>query len=209
MTYITNLYGQVDTNNSTTSLLANGAIYTGTGTNVVQCSSISVSIMVDEPSIDNGLSLEFSPDNINWDVCKQYTIIKNKYRTFDFSIKAQYFRIVYTNNTIVQGVFRLQTILHYGNSSNQGETLGADKFVAEHTKGIIMGAVRNDDISSISSKNGYIVPLQVNKNGELRIDTIELINVRLLLEEMITQQKITNMHLSQLSDNEFVESDIV
>lgn len=104
--------GVISIDNSTTTALGIGATFTGTSEEVKDYAAINVAIWADQDSAADGLSLEWSQDNVNWDEIMNVTIGANKVESYEFGIRARYFRIVYTNGGIAQGAFRLQTIFH-------------------------------------------------------------------------------------------------
>lgn len=111
MSYIPTVTGIIDTNNSTTSTLLANATFTGTSSQVVLYSQITVNVSSNVSSALNGLSLQFSSDGVNWDSQVNYTFAPNNtVRTTP--VLAKFFRIVYTNGTTNQTSFRLQTLLH-------------------------------------------------------------------------------------------------
>lgn len=100
----------VDANNSTTSTLGNGGTFTGTSCDCVDSTSGIVSIIADQNSATDGLEIQYSSDNTNWDHSHVFTIVANASQGIEFGLEARYIRIVYTNGTTPQGFFRLQTI---------------------------------------------------------------------------------------------------
>lgn len=102
--------GFISSNNSSTKTLANGAVFTGVSEDVSGYQGLSVTAFADQASATSGLSLQFSPDNVNWDVQHGYSIAASVTRTLVEPVQARYFRIVYTNGGVSQGAFRLQTI---------------------------------------------------------------------------------------------------
>jgi hypothetical protein len=99
----------VNAANSTSSTLASGAVFTGTSVDILNYSTIRVSLYSDVSSSTNGLQAQFSNDNTNWDFVRQTTYTAIGY--FIFNRVARYMRIVYTNGSVAQTVFRLQTLL--------------------------------------------------------------------------------------------------
>lgn len=117
MSYIPALYGTIDNNNSTTATLTANSTFTGTGTDVLNYSGISIYIATDQNSFANGVSIQFSNDNTNWDIKNQYTLVNGSPGTtngfsYEAGIEGRYFRLVYTNGTVNQDSFRVQTILN-------------------------------------------------------------------------------------------------
>lgn len=114
----------ISTNNSTTTPLGIGGVFTGTGEEVKDYGTISIFIYTDEVSATDGLSIEWSTDNTNWDDNDQFTIVADNGRFFTFGPEAQYFRLVYTNGGASQNVFRLQTIFHRGHMKPSSHRIG-------------------------------------------------------------------------------------
>lgn len=117
MSYIPTIYGQVDSNNSSTATLTANSVFTGTSTDATNYANLTVYLTTDQSSATNGLSIQFSSDGTNWDSTNANTItVSNPGTSFNFSypyeILARYYRLVYTNGGTSQGVFRLQSILN-------------------------------------------------------------------------------------------------
>lgn len=98
--------------NSTSSPLANSAVFTGTLEDVINYSEIRITVFTDQVSATDGLSIQQSSNGTNWDVTDTYTIPASIGKTFVVPRQARYFRIVYTNGAVSQGSFRLQAILN-------------------------------------------------------------------------------------------------
>lgn len=106
------LNGTVSTNNSSTAALAGGAVFTGTSEDVLNYNEIRVTVIASHASATDGLSIQQSEDNTNWDVTDTYTVAAATAKTFSVPRQARYFRVVYTNGATLQTSFRLQTILN-------------------------------------------------------------------------------------------------
>jgi len=104
--------GVVSTNNSTTSVLAAAGVFTGTSEDVLAYNELRISVIASHASATDGLSIQQSSDNSNWDITDTYTIPATTGKTFSVPRQARYFRIVYTNGGTLQTSFRLQTILN-------------------------------------------------------------------------------------------------
>lgn len=98
--------------NSTTATLGIGATFTGTGEDVSNFSEMRISVFSDQASGTDGLSIQQSTNNTNWDIIDTYTIAASTGKTFVVPRQARYYRIVYTNGGTGQGSFRLQSILN-------------------------------------------------------------------------------------------------
>lgn len=111
----------VDANNSTAVALGGGAAFTGTATDVSRYTTINVAVFTDQISATDGLSLQQSSDNANWDVRDTYTMPitgAGAGKTFRVQVAAKWFRVVYTNGATPQVAFRLQTVLKTGDANN-------------------------------------------------------------------------------------------
>lgn len=106
------LNGTISTNNSTTVALAGGAAFTGTSEDALNYNEIRISVIASHVSASDGLSIQQSEDNTNWDFTDTYTIPANTGKTYSVPRQARYFRVVYTNGATLQTSFRLQTILN-------------------------------------------------------------------------------------------------
>jgi hypothetical protein len=104
------LKGEVDDNNSTTTPLGIGGVYTGTSTEIKDCGIVFVSVFTDQASATDGLSIQQSSDGTNWDHTDDYTIAANAGKNYSLNPHSLYFRVVYTNGGAAQSVFRLQSI---------------------------------------------------------------------------------------------------
>ncbi len=108
--------GVVDSGNSSTAALGAGSTFTGTGTSGLGYASVNVSVMAIAASAPPGtLIIEQSSDNTNWDIQDSYSVTggtASPNGEFDIGVnlRAQYYRIVYTNGSTAQTSFRLQTI---------------------------------------------------------------------------------------------------
>lgn len=112
----TDMNGTLSTNNSTAVVLAGGAAFTGTSEDVLNYNEIRISVIASHASATDGLSIQQSTDNSNWDVTDTYTIPAATGKTFSVPRQARYFRLVYTNGATLQTSFRLQTILNRASS---------------------------------------------------------------------------------------------
>lgn len=104
--------GTVSTNNSSTAVLAGGAVFTGTSDDCLNYNEIRITVIASHASATDGLSIQQSSDNSNWDITDTYTIPATTGKTYSVPRQARYFRIVYTNGATLQTSFRLQTILN-------------------------------------------------------------------------------------------------
>jgi hypothetical protein len=149
----------VDANNSSTTPLGIGGVFTGTGTEVLDYSFITVHVFADENSATDGVTFQFSTDNTNWDDVYSFNLdaATSDTRRFQFPVTARYFRVVYTNGSTGQGAFRLQTLLHPNSSItsiHRVDGLVTDDRSCELIKGINVAKKPNGDYINIEATAG-------------------------------------------------------
>lgn len=98
--------------NSSTATLTSGSVFTGVGEDVLNFSETRVSVISNVASATDGLSIQQSSNNSNWDIIDTYTISANEAKTIVVPRQARYFRVVYTNGGTNQASFRLSSILN-------------------------------------------------------------------------------------------------
>lgn len=104
--------GIVSTVNSSTATLTANSVFTGTSEQVKDYAMIQISVIASHISAVDGLSVQQSQDNSNWDFTDTYTVAATTGKVFSFQPSARYFRVIYTNGGTGQTYFRLQTIFH-------------------------------------------------------------------------------------------------
>ncbi|HYM22025.1 MAG TPA: DUF6385 domain-containing protein [Vicinamibacterales bacterium] len=114
--------GFISGNNSSVTALAGSGVFTGVSEDVSGYQAITVTVFANQVSAAGGLSLQYSPDNVNWDTSHTYTVAASVPRTVVESVYARYFRVVYTNGATAQTAFRLQTIYDAAPTSNDRAT---------------------------------------------------------------------------------------
>lgn len=166
----------VDTNNSSVATLGISATFTGTGTDVTGYGSVSVQVFADQSSATDGLSLEWSTDNTNWDVQDQHTVTLNIGQQFIIPRAAQFFRLVYTNGGTGQTAFRLETILNRYGVSGEIEELNtalAAEDLALSTRAVIAG----------ETPGGAYTNVQVSTAGNFKVDVEEINGVAVSVDQ--------------------------
>lgn len=132
----------ISTLNSTDSTLEADEVFTGTMEDIRNTAVIMVMTTSDVASATDGLSVEFSPDGVNWDNTDEFTIMAGAAKTFSFQPSGAYMRVVYTNSGDAQSYFRLQTILkstYVKPSSHRIQDNIVDEDDAELVKAVITG----------------------------------------------------------------------
>lgn len=165
---------KVDSNNTTTSTLANDAIYTGTGTDVLGYAAVSIQIDSSHDSATDGMTFQFSPDNTNWDSVHlhSYTAADGG-RNFQFAAHAQYFRFVYTNGGTTQTHFRVQTILH------RNSPITTIHRLSDNTDPDRSATIHKSVTIAQAAGSGDFVPVQATTSGNFK-QSLEEIDASLL-----------------------------
>lgn len=160
MSNLKDIRGFVSTNNSSTATLGVSGVFTGTGEDISQYSTITVFYDTD---VDGSISMQFSSDNSNWDRSKVVTIDQTlaSGNVHTLEVVSQYFRIVYTNGTSGQGHFRLQTIYHTARSGFL--TSSPDQIISKITDAQVM-RVANDPFIDFS-RSLYSDKIAIHKFG--------------------------------------------
>ena len=104
--------GKVSTLNSTAGVLDAGLVFTGTGEDVSDFKSIGINVIAPHASATDGMTFQFSSDNVNWDKVHSFTLSAATATFYNIPVEAQYFRVVFTNGGTLQTYFRLQVIYH-------------------------------------------------------------------------------------------------
>ncbi len=102
--------GAIDLYNSSTTPLGISATFTGTWVNIVRAGIIYVNTYSDQASATDGLEVDQSSDGVNIDHTDNFTIPAARGKNFAINPHAKYLRVKYTNGSVAQTEFRLQTI---------------------------------------------------------------------------------------------------
>lgn len=118
MTYIPVASANVSVVNSTVTALGSGATFTGTPEDVSQYASISVSFYVRPANATGNVYVQFSNTSSvgSWLVMSNtqtaVSTLNSDGFTLDVTTAAQYFRVLYVNDSIAQTQITIQTIFH-------------------------------------------------------------------------------------------------
>jgi hypothetical protein len=185
--------GEISTDNSTNSTLLAGAVFTGTGEDIRDESVLVISVYSDVASDTDGLSIEFSTDNTNWDHKDVYTIPSGTAKTFTSQPVARYFRVVYTNGVSGQSEFRLQVIKHntYVKPSSHRiqDSISTDDD-AELTKAVITG----------DNGQGKFYNVKTDQFGNLKVSESAGVGIDAFGRKRISQA-YTLLDFKQVTDN--------
>jgi len=166
---VDNMGSAVDTNNSTTTPLGGSATYTGTGTDMLGYAAVAITLYADVDSATDGMTFQFSTDNTNWDDIYTFTmdVSASDTRRFQFSVTAQYFRVVYTNGGGAQSAFRVQTILHTVDIDTSIHRL-VDNVSPDRSANVVKSA-----LIAQAAGSGNFVPVAATSGGNLKMSVQE------------------------------------
>ncbi len=155
---------KVSTNNSSASTLGISGVFTGTGEDVTDVGMITINVFANQASAADGLSIQFSSDNTNWDHTDEFTVPINTGKTYTVQRVAKFFRIVYTNGVIAQTAFRLQVIFspfaHKGSTHRISDSLTTEDD-AELVKAVLAGEdTDTGDFDNVKVTNGRLLVSQ-------------------------------------------------
>lgn len=147
----------VNAGNSSTTPLNSGVTFTGSSVDMLNFSTVRVSLFSDEDSATDGFQVQFSNDNSNWDFPRKTTYVSNGGGYACYNRVARYMRIVYTNGNTNQGVFRLQTLLvpnsmEFSRSFMNEDTKDHDNAI--HVKSVILAKDPGGTWGAIDRTNG-------------------------------------------------------
>ena len=115
MAYQPITYGVVSSLNSSSANLALNAVFTGTGEDVTTFANVKISIFASVASATDGLQIQQSSNNVDWDASDAYSIPATTNKSFSVPVNNKFFRIVYTNGGVATTSFRLQVIFNAQN----------------------------------------------------------------------------------------------
>ena len=118
MTYIPAISANVSAANSTTTALGASGVFTGTPEDVSQYASISVGFYVQPPTASGNIFVQFSNTSSvgSWvpvsNTETAVTPVTANGFTLDVITAAQYYRVLYVNDSTIQTQLMIQTIFH-------------------------------------------------------------------------------------------------
>ena len=153
-------------NNSTTTPLGIDGVFTGVADDIKDYAAINISIWADQASAECGFSIEWSQDGTNWDEKMTVAIGASKVESYEFGVRARYFRLVYTNGAIAQGAFRLQVIYHPVRTREGARCLCVDIYEREFAKSVRA-------VLAAKKPNGIYTNIHATTGGNLKVSVEE------------------------------------
>lgn len=100
--------------NARTTNLAANEVFTGTAEDVTKFANAKVNVYSSHASATDGLSIQFSHNNVDWYWLDPYSIAALIGKTFSAPITHKWFRVVYTNGATATTTFVLDTLFYTG-----------------------------------------------------------------------------------------------
>ena len=163
------LDGKIDTNNSTSTPLGIGGVFTGTATEVLDYAIASIVVYTDQTSAADGLSIQQSSDGTNWDLTDEFTIPASKGKVFSVQTACKYLRVVYTNGAVAQTEFRLCVTLKKTNTKASSHRI-ADAIIDDDDAELVKAVLTGENPA------GTFVNFQSTTAGNFKVSLEELEN---------------------------------
>lgn len=152
--YYPRVVNRVDSNNSSTTILTANSVFTGLSTEIQNYGSISICVIASSSGI---LRLQQSTNGVDWDTVKTYSVISNVAENSTVSIASRYYRLVYTNGSIDQTYFRLQSLLQVRVATNNldDEVSGELVTTRDYASLLTIGPNRNLYVTCKQPKSSF------------------------------------------------------
>lgn len=171
--------GVVSPGNSTTTPLGIGATFTGTAESCLSISHIIIMVKSDQPSATKGLKVEVSADGTTWNTLEEFTVPANKLKVYTLGPAGAFFRVRYTNNSVAQSSFLLQTTLKPFSQKASTHVISdsiADEDDAELVKAVITGVTETGVFKNAKvSDDGFlkvVLPPPTAPSGSTSVQTL-------------------------------------
>ena len=146
-------------------IVADGT-FTGISEDITNYAVMFINVYSDVASATDGLCIQFSTDNVNWDISECYTIAADTYKTFSIQCATKYFRISYTNGGTAQTEFRLQTKLCTKNALDSSHRI-ADAISDQDD------ATLNKAVLTAQQPNTNFINVSATESGNLKVTDAE------------------------------------
>jgi len=146
-------------------IVANGT-FTGISEDITNYAVMFINVYSDVASATDGLCIQFSTDNVNWDISECYTIAADTYKTFSIQCATKYFRISYKNGGTEQTSFRLQTKLCTKNALDSSHRI-ADSISDQDD------ATLNKAVLTAQQPNTNFINVGATESGNLKVTDAE------------------------------------
>ncbi len=204
----------VSANNSVATSLATGGVYSGTSDDLIGYAGITVLVETSQDSAVDGLELQFSTDNVNFDRIKKTSIDTTGTGDFGAYITnlasvARYFRLKFTNGSTAADI-RIQTMLWKYPPKDltafSGEIIKPSRD-ATVTKGITHAKLSHKPEVHYIEDDGNFIPIIADPLGSLHVqpeqiykfDEMETLSPWTVIDSDTTNFGLTTSHVQGIS----------
>jgi hypothetical protein len=161
--------GVTDSGNSTSTNLAGGATFTGTGIEASpKYGVISVCVVSSHASATDGLKFQASIDNVNWETLEEYTYLAGSgLQSYSLAPSGRYFRLIYTNGATTTTKLAIFTVLRSGYTKSSSHRI-SDTITGEKDAELVKAVL------SAEKPNGDFVDIHATAGGNLKISLEEV-----------------------------------
>lgn len=177
----------IDASNSTNTPLGISGVATGTFVDVSSYSNVSIMIFADQPSATGGFVIQYSSDGVNVDDNDMFTIPASNGQQYSFPLPGKYYRIIYTNGSVAQTIFRLQAKLHAVRPKPSSQRIGTainaeqDAEVVVTTNGRFSLTASAPATASIGVTSTTVIVANTSRKGLVIQNTSSLATISLNL----------------------------
>ena len=162
---------EVDTGNTSTTLLDAGEAFIGTVKESLDYAEISVAVYSDVDSAIDGLCVDYSNDGTTFapNCGDRFTIKAGMEKTFSFQPQRRYFRVSYTNGATPQTAFNLETLLRKTRgkpSSHRIQDMIVADDDAELVKAVLTGQNPDDLFVNFKATRNGNFKVSINEYGD-------------------------------------------
>lgn len=174
MSYIPSIQGLVDTNNSTTSPLGIGGVYTGTAIDVSKYQTIIINSFSDVASANNGVAIQFAntsgTPSSEFKTFVTYTASAGNALIKKIPVVGKYFRLTYTNGGTAQTTFRLQTLLQTDTSNIQLSQTTTTSVLNSSITQITNGGTFTGQWENIQDYSQIIINIKIDRDISYQLE---------------------------------------
>jgi len=177
------------TNNSTTTPLGIDGVFTGTGEIIAAYQATHISVITDVDSAINGLEIQYSQDNTNWDNIETHTIEGGKPEQIVSPHNGLYFRLKLTNGSTEQSYLRIQVMHHGMPIGNKLERIDGDiqdNHMVQSTRALLTG----------KGANGSYYNVETNRENSIKTSIVE----RDIFENIVTTNRDNQVKINFFED---------
>jgi len=162
---LVNQEGHICDLNSTSTALGIGEVFTGEWEDTLDYGIVTVGVNADQDSAANGLDLQWSADGVNVHDHDNFTILANIGKIFTFGPARRYVRLVYTNGSVAQTSFNIETSLRRVYVKPSSHRI-SDSIIAEDDAQLVKSVITGQ------REDGVFKNATLDNGNNLRVNSI-------------------------------------